>query len=99
LPPDLAIFCAHPSGEAAARLFRDVSERKGIRGAMRRFVLSLGADLDMVRQAEQELDAGNALVDVVVHGDQAKRKVRDLFLRHRAHVITYFGRWSIATLA
>lgn len=87
------------SGEAAARRFRDVSERKGIRGAMRRFVLSLGADLDMVRQAEHELDAGNALVDVVVHGDQAKRQVRDLFLRHRAHFITHFGRWTIATLA
>ena len=48
---------------------------------------------------EHELDAGNALVDVVVHGDQAKRQVRDLFLRHRAHFITHFGRWTIATLA
>ncbi|MBA2597319.1 MAG: hypothetical protein H0V00_11925 [Chloroflexia bacterium] len=87
------------AGEEDAQRFRDLAGTPGIWGAVRRFALSLGADLDLARQAETELESGNALVEVTVAGDDEKDQVRDVLLRHGGHFITYFGPWTIETLA
>ena len=87
------------AGEADAQRFHDVAAMPGIWGAVRRFALSLGQDLDLAREAEEELRSGDALVEVTVHDDAEKHRVRDILLEHGGHFITYFGSWTIETLA
>lgn len=87
------------AGEADAQRFHDVADMPGVWGAVRRFALSLGGDLDLAREAEAELRSGDALVEVTVHDEAEKRRVRDVLLEHGGHFITYFGNWTIETLA
>jgi hypothetical protein len=71
---------------------------EGLGGALNRVALSMGGDMDKLKQAAEELRAGHILIDVEVNGDAAKTQARDIFLRHGGHFITYFGRWSMETL-
>jgi hypothetical protein len=73
-------------------------DRPGVRGFVDRLLLSLGGDLTWLEQARQELATGHVLVAVEVEGDDAKHRVRDILRYHRAHSITYFGRWTITSL-
>ena len=86
-------------GEEDTQRFRDLAESPGIWGSVRRFAMSLGGDLDMARDAEAELASGDALVEVTIHDEPEKYQVRDVLLRHGGHFITYFGSWTIETLA
>ena len=86
-------------GDEDARRFRDLAEATGVWGSVRRFALSLGRDLDLAREAEAELESGDALVEVTVHDEAEKHRVRDILLQHGGHFITYFGNWTIETLA
>jgi hypothetical protein len=86
-------------GEEDAQRFRDLAESPGVWGSVRRFALSLGSDLDLARDAEAELDSGDALVEVTVHDEAEKYQIRDVLVRHGGHFITYFGSWTIETLA
>jgi hypothetical protein len=86
------------AGAEDARRFRDLHDAGGTWGLVKRIALSMGSDLDLARRAEQELLAGNALVEVVVDGDDAKDRVREILLRHGGHFVNYFDRWTIETL-
>lgn len=86
-------------GEEDARRFRELAASPGVWGSVRRFAMSLGRDLELARDAEAELDSGDALVEVAVHDQREKHQVRDILLRHGGHFITYFGSWTIETLA
>lgn len=86
-------------GGAAARRFRDLGGDPGPWGLLQRLSLSMGADLDLARQAEQELLAGNALVEIAVEDAAAKQRAGDVLQRHGGHFIKYFDRWTIETLA
>jgi hypothetical protein len=87
------------AGEAGLRRLRQTGGGSGIGGLLRRFQMSMGGDLDYVAQAEQQLQDGHALVDVEAEGDDAKDRARDVYLQHGGHFITYFGPWTIETLA
>lgn len=89
----------HAAGDEESRRFREDFEAPGVWGSVRRFALSLGADLDLIREAEAELDAGDVLIEVEVHDEPEKHQVRDVLLRHGGHFIHYFGSWTIETLA
>ena len=81
------------------RRLRQTSGDSGISGLLRRFQMSVGGDLDCVERAQQDLEAGLALVDVDVEGDDAKDRSRDVLQRHGGQRITYFRPWTIETLA
>ena len=85
-------------GEADARRFHDAGNPPGPWGLAKRVALSMGGDLDLIHQAEAELLAGDALVDVAVDGDDAQLRARDILLRHGGHFINHFKRWTIESL-
>jgi hypothetical protein len=70
----------------------------GLGGFLSRLALSMGGDMDKLRQAADELRSGHVLIDVEVADDDAKNRARDILQRHGGHFITYFGRWSMETL-
>ena len=70
----------------------------GGRGFLARLNLSMGADLDEIERARRELAHGHALVLVQVHGDAERDRAHDVLRRHGGHAMSYFGRWTIATL-
>jgi hypothetical protein len=80
------------------RVEATISGGAGLGGLLNRLALSMGGDMDKLRQAAEELRAGNVLIDVEVAGDDAKNRARDILQRHGGHFITYFGRWSMETL-
>ena len=89
----------HRKDDEESHRFRDAVEAPGVLGSVRRFALSLGADLELIREAEAELDAGDVLIEVEIHDESEKLRVRDVLLEHGGHFIHYFGSWTIETLA
>lgn len=87
------------AGEAGLRRLRETEGGSGIGGLLRRFAQSVGGDLDYIRQAEQDLRDGRALVDVEVVGDAQKELARDVLLRHGGHAIVYFAPGALESLA
>ena len=87
------------AGEAGLRRLSATAGERGMGGLLRRVAKSAGGDLDHIRRAEQEVRAGNALVDVEVDGDEEKERARDILLRHGGTFITHLGPWAIETLA
>ena len=85
-------------GEAAAQRLHATLDRPGLRGLLNRISLSLGADLEVIQETEQELEAGHSLIVVPVEGDAAKERARDILLAHDGHFIHHFGRWSVERL-
>lgn len=86
------------AGEAGLRRLSETSEGSGLGGALRKFSLSTGGDLDHIRQAEEELRNGHAMVDVEVAGDEEKTRARDVFLNHGGHFISHMSSWAIEPL-
>ncbi|HET7095532.1 MAG TPA: hypothetical protein VFI22_18720 [Thermomicrobiales bacterium] len=80
------------------RIEATISGGDGLGGVLNRLALTMGGDMDKLRQAAEELRAGHVLIDVEVADDAAKIRARDILQRHGGHFITYFGRWSMETL-
>jgi hypothetical protein len=80
------------------RVEATISGGDGVGGFFNRLALSMGGDMDKLRQAAEELRSGDVLIDVEAADDDAKIRARDILLRHGGHFITYFGRWSMETM-
>jgi hypothetical protein len=72
-------------------------DRRGLGGALGRFLLSLGDDLDELEKARQELASGHVLIGVPAMGSDTIHHVRDVMRDNGGHGITHFGRWAITT--
>jgi hypothetical protein len=72
-------------------------DRPGLAGALGRFLLSLGDDLDELEKARQELANGHVLIGVPAMGSDIIHRVRDVMRDNGGHGITHFGRWAITT--
>jgi hypothetical protein len=73
------------------------TDRPGFRGALNRFLFSLGGDLDELELARQELRGGHVLIGLPVQGDAVVHQVRDIMHANGAHNVRYFGKWTITS--
>jgi hypothetical protein len=72
-------------------------DRPGPVGALGRFLLSLGDDLDELEMARQELASGHVLIGVPAMGSEIIHRVRDVMRDNGGHSIIHYGRWAITT--
>ena len=72
-------------------------DRPGPVGALGRFLLSLGDDLDELEKARQELASGHVLIGVPAMGSEIIHRVRDVMRDNGGHSIIHYGRWAITT--
>jgi hypothetical protein len=82
------------AGEAGLQRLRETSAEPGMGGFFNRLGLGLAGHLDHLRAVQAEVKAGRAfhLIDA---DDESKRRAGEVLARHGAHLVTYFGRWSI----
>ena len=86
------------AGEGGLRRLGATGGGGGLAGLLRRVQMSMGGDADYVRDAEQEVRDGHALVDVEVDDDDEKARAREILARHGGRQIAFFGQWTIETL-
>ena len=72
---------------------------RGVRGILTRLGLSAGGDYDTLEQARQELAFGHSIIMVMVDGGEEQDRVHAILREHGGHAMSFFGRWTITTLA